>query len=112
MLGFYDTNKAAERYKQLVEITDKLGDDKKAVVAPLLVEIVFMEGKLESLRELPHLRTHPKNPERQQITPAGKQYKETMQAYINAVKVIMSALYKTDTSAADELLEKLKEFEL
>lgn len=112
MQGLTDTNRITERYKQLVEITDKLGDDKKAVIAPLITEIVFIEGKLESLRELPHLRIHPKNPERQQITPAGKQYKETMQAYLNAVKVIMSALYKTDTSAADELLEKLKEFEL
>lgn len=112
MQGLTDTNRITERYKQLVEITDKLGDDKKAVIAPLITEVVFMEGKLESLRELPHLRIHPKNPERQQITPAGKQYKETMQAYLNAVKVIMSALYKTDTSAADELLEKLKEFEL
>lgn len=112
MQGFDNTERITERYKQLVEITDKLGDDKKAVIAPLITEIVFMENKLESLRELPHLRIHPKNPERQQITPAGKQYKETMQAYLNAVKVIMSALYKTDTSAADELLEKLKEFEL
>lgn len=112
MQGLTDTNRITERYKQLVEITDKLGGEKKAVIAPLITEIVFMEGKLESLRELPHLRIHPKNPERQQITPAGKQYKETMQAYLNAVKVIMSALYKTDTSAADELLEKLKEFEL
>jgi hypothetical protein len=112
MQGFDNTERITERYKQLVDITDKLGDDKKAVIAPLITEIVFMESKLESLRELPHLRMHPKNPERQQITPAGKQYKETMQAYLNAVKVVMSALYKTDTSAADELLEKLKEFEL
>lgn len=107
-----DLTNVSERFKELIEITEKLGDDKKAVVAPLITEIVFMEGKLASLRELPHLRTHPKNPERQQTTPAGKQYKETMQAYLNAVKVVLSALYKTDTSAADELFEKLKEFEL
>lgn len=101
-----------DRLQQLQEICSRLDDDKKAVIHPLLGEIAFMEGRLDELRQLPHLRIHPKNRERQEITPAGKQYKETMQAYLNAVKVVMTALYKTDTSAADELMEKLKEFEL
>ena len=101
-----------ERQKQLCEIINKLDDDRRAVLSPLVTEIVFMEGRLNDLRDLPHIRTHPKNKARQEITPAGKQYKETMQAYLNAIKVIMTALYKSDNSAADELLEKLKEFEL
>lgn len=101
-----------ERLQQLQEICSRLDDDKKAVISPLLVEVEFMEGRLAELRQLPHLRVHPKNPTRQEITPAGKQYKETMQAYLNAIKAIMSALYKTDTSAADELLQRLQEFEL
>lgn len=100
------------RLEQLQDICSRLDNDKQAVIQPLLGEIAFMERRLDELRELPHIRTHPKNPARQEITPAGKQYKETMQAYLNAVKVIMTALYKTDTSAADELLERLKEFEL
>ena len=100
------------RIEQLQAICDKLDDDKKTVISPLITEISFMESRLDDLRQLPHIRTHPKNPARQETTPAGKQYKETMQAYINAVKVIMTALYKTDTSAADELLDRLKEFEL
>ena len=101
-----------ERLKQLQEICEKLDTDKQAVIQPLLLDIAFMERRLDELRQLPHLRVHPKNRERQEVTPAGKQYKETMQAYLNAVKVIMTALYKTETSAVDELLEKLKEFEL
>lgn len=101
-----------ERLQQLQDICSRLDDDKRAVISPLLIEVDFMERRLDELRKLPHLRIHPRNPERQEITPAGKQYKETMQAYLNAVKVIMTALYKTDTSAADELLDKLKEFEL
>ena len=100
------------RIEQLQAICDKLDDDKKTVISPLITEISFMESRLDDLRQLPHIRTHPKNPARQETTPAGKQYKETMQAYLNAVKVIMTALYKTDNSAADELLERLKEFEL
>lgn len=101
-----------ERIEQLQEITSKLSLEQQAIVQPLLGEITFMEKRLDELRRLPHLRIHPKDPSRQQVTPAGKQYKETMQAYLNAVKVIMTALYKSDTNAADELLTKLKEFEL
>ena len=100
-------NKIAERYTELTRITEKLGDDRKAVIAPLITEIVFMEGKLAGLREMQHIRVHPKNPARQEITPAGKQDKETMQAYLGAIKVVMTALYKNETDAADELIEKL-----
>jgi hypothetical protein len=71
-----------------------------------------MERRLAQLRELPHIRIHPKDKSRQETTPAGKQYKETMQAYLNAVKVILTALQRTETSAADELIEKLSEFQL
>lgn len=100
------------RQEELEKICEKLGEDQQKIIEPLLIDIVFMEQKLRDLRELPHIRTHPKNKARQEITPAGKQYKETMQAYLNAVKVIMTALRRTDTSAADELQEQLKEFEL
>lgn len=101
-----------ERIEQLQEITSKLDKDQQAIIQPLLGEITFMEKRLDELRRLPHLRIHPKDPSRQQVTPAGKQYKETMQAYLNAIKVIMTALKRNDTSAADELLTKLQEFEL
>lgn len=70
-----------------------------------------MEDRLTELRKLPHLRIHPKDRSRQEITPAGKQYKETMQAYLNALKVLMTALYRVESNAADELIKKLQEFE-
>ena len=100
-----------ERLQQLQEICSRLDDDKRAVISPLLIEVDFMERRLAELRSLPHIRIHPKDRARQEVTPAGKQYKETMQSYLTAIKTILAALYKTDTSAADELLERLKEFE-
>lgn len=100
------------RTEQLGEIISKLSKDQQTVIAPLLGEIEFMESRLEYLRSLPHIRTHPKNNAWQEITPAGKQYKETMQAYLNAIKVIMTALQRSGSSEADELAERLKEFEL
>lgn len=100
-----------DRLTQLLEISAKLEPDKRTAVEPLLIDIVFMENRLADLRKLPHIRIHPRNPERQQITAAGKQYKETMQSYLNALKVILTAINRQESDAAAELLDKLKEFE-
>lgn len=100
-----------DRLTQLLEISAKLEPDKRTAVEPLLTDIVFMESRLAELRKLPHIRIHPRNPERQQITAAGKQYKETMQSYLNALKVILTAINRQESDAAAELLDKLKEFE-
>ena len=102
---------SGERLTELKAIFEKVDADKAAVVSPLLPQVVFMEERLEALRAVPHIRIHPKNPARQEVTAAGKQYKETMQAYNNTIKVLLMVLYRTESSAADELLEKLKEFE-
>ena len=99
------------RLEKLLEIAEKLDADKRTAVEPLLTDIVFMESRLTELRKLPHIRIHPKNPERQQVTAAGKQYKETMQSYLNALKVILTAINRQESDAAAELLDKLKEFE-
>ena len=99
------------RLEELTAIAEKLDADKRTAVEPLLTDIVFMENRLADLRKLPHLRIHPKNPERQQVTAAGKQYKETMQSYLNALKVVLTAINRQESDAAAELLDKLKEFE-
>lgn len=99
------------RLDNLKEIAEALPAEQKNIITPLLSDIDFMETRLAVLRALPHIKVHPKDPSRQRITPAGKQYKEMMQSYLNAMKVIISALNKTETSAADELLKKLEEFE-
>lgn len=102
---------SGERLTELKAIFEKVDADKAAVVMPLLPQVVFMEQRLEELRHVPHIRIHPKNPARQEITAAGKQYKELMQSYNNTVKVLLMVLYRTESNAADELLAKLKEFE-
>ena len=101
-----------DRISELKSITEKLNDEQRTTITPLIVDIAFMESKLADLRKLEHIRVHPKNPSRQMQTAAGKMYKETLQGYIQAVKVVMTALQRTDTSAADELLAKLDEYTL
>ena len=100
---------SGERLESLKAIFEKVDADKAAVVSPLLPQVVFMEQRLEDLRKVPHIRIHPKNPARQEITAAGKQYKELMQSYLNAVKVLQMTLGRyavEEKDAFDEWLEQ------
>lgn len=99
----------SERLESLKAIFEKVDEDKAAVVSPLLPQVVFIEQRLEELRQLPHIRIHPKNPARQEITAAGKQYKELMQSYLNAIKVLQMTLSRysvEEKDAFDEWLEQ------
>ena len=100
------------RLNELKGIFEGVDEGKAAVIQQLLPQVVFMEERLNALRQLPHIRTHPKDPARQEVTAAGKQYKEIMQAYANAIKLLLTVLYRTESNGADELLAKLKEFEI
>ena len=100
---------SGERLESLKAIFEKVDADKAAVVSPLLPQVVFMEQRLDELRKVPHIRIHPKNPARQEITAAGKQYKELMQSYLNAVKVLQMTLSRysvEEKDAFDEWLEQ------
>lgn len=99
------------RLEQLQEIFSSIDDDKKQVIEPLLSDVVYMEERLAALKALPHIRVDRKNPQRQEATPAFKQWKDMQQQYLNALKVLMTALYRVESDAADELLKKLSEFE-
>ena len=99
------------RLEELKDIFAKVDPEKAAVISPLLPQVVFMEDRLEELQKVPHIRIHPKNPARQEITAAGKQYKETMQAYLNAIKVLQNTLGRyavEEKDAFDEWLEQNK----
>ena len=97
------------RLEELESIFDKVDADKAAVIAPLLPQVVFLEERLEALRALPHIRVHPNNPARQEITAAGKQYKELMQSYLNAVKVLQMTLSRYSVEEQDAFDQWLQE---
>ena len=99
------------RLEELQTIFEKVDEDKALVIAPLLPQVVFLEERLRELQKVPHIRIHPKNPARQEITAAGKQYKELMQSYLNAVKVLQMTLGRyavEEKDAFDEWLEQNK----
>lgn len=92
---------AGKRLEELKAIFEKVDQDKSKVIAPILEEVVFMETRLKELRALPQIRVHRKDPQRQEATPASKQYKETMQAYLNAVKVLQMTLSRNTQEEVD-----------
>lgn len=55
---------------------------------PLIRQIVKLEGQLEELAKLPFYKVHPRDMTKQKVLPAGKQYKELLQQYINGLKVL------------------------
>lgn len=97
------------RREDLEKILDGIDEDKKTVLSPLLDDVVFIEGKLAELRKLPLLRVHAKNPARQEVTPAGKQYKEYLQQYNNCVKILLSALSRYGQEEDDAFEKWLSE---
>ena len=97
------------RLETLQSIFERVDEDKKTVIEPLLYEVVYLEDRLKELKTFPHIRIHPKNPSRQEITPAGKQYKETMQTYINALKVLQTTLGRYTQEDEDEFEKWINE---
>lgn len=81
-----------DREKALREIFAGIDDGMRSVIDPLITETVYLEGELAALRELPKIRIHPSDHQRQQTTPAAKLYKELLQQYTNCVKVLTTVL--------------------
>ena len=57
------------------------GKENRAMIEPMVDEVVFLEQRLTELRKLPFLRVHPHNPEIQKATPASRMYVSLMAQY-------------------------------
>lgn len=75
-------------------------DGAKEIVAPMIDDVVFLETRLDALRRLPFIEVSKRDPARQRITPAAKQYKELLQQYNNCIKILTGVLRK---DAAEEV---------
>ena len=100
-----------DRREQLNKIFENVEDDKKQLVDKLLDEVVFLENKMTELKSMPFINVHPKNPALQKTTPAAKLYKECSQSYMNAIRILCGLLNKIETTAQDELMKILSEYE-
>ena len=85
------------------EILNLVPEDSKELVNDIVLEIVFLEGKMEELKRLPFIEVNPKDSSKQRNTPASKMYKEFLQQYINCVKVIEGVIYRDKRLEGDEV---------
>ena len=97
-----------EALEKIVEVID---EDKRAFALDTIDEYVFFRAQIDRLRTLPLIRVDKNNPERQVVTPAGKLIKDYSQSLDSKRATLLRMLYKVETSAADELLNKLAEFQ-
>lgn len=101
--------------KSLFKNVDK---GKIDIVNNLIDEAVFLEGQLTELKKQPFIKIHPKNPNLQKVTAAGKLYKEMLAQYKDVIRYLTSVYGKEDGTEesplrafTNKLLEELKKEE-
>lgn len=99
------------REEQLKSFFDKVDEDKKQFALDTVDEYLFFIDRIAELRKLPFIRVSQKNPEKQELTPAAKLIREYSQAVDAKRKTLLMILYRVENTAADELLNVLKQFE-
>jgi hypothetical protein len=90
------------RLDELKTYIAALPDDIQSILLPVLQEIVYEEELLAKFRANPKTKTN---------AAMYKAYRQTKQLYQNDVKMLLWQLRQNETSAADDLLAKLAEFE-
>lgn len=97
-----------EELRSYFELVD---EDKRTFAYDTIDEYIFFRDKIEELKKLPLIQVSKKNPEMQRLTPAAKLIKEYSQVMDAKRGTLLRILYRIENSAADELLNKLAEFE-
>ena len=91
-----------DRLTELKTLCAPLSADIQKVVTPLLSDIVYAEEMLCKFRDNPKTKTN---------AAMYKAYRQTKQIYQTDIKTLLWLLRQNETSAADDLLKKLAEFE-
>jgi len=87
---------AKKREKELRDCFAHLDEHQLAIIEPTIKQVVFLEEQLRALKAVPHIKVHPTKPSIQKITPAGRLYKDSYNAYIAGVKFLLSVLKNND----------------
>ena len=90
------------RLEELKSYIKPLPDDIQAILTPVLSDIVYEEEMLQKFRN---------NPKTKSNAAMNKAYRQTKQLYQADIKLLLWQLRQNETSAADDLLAKLREFE-
>lgn len=95
----------------MIELFKDVDEKQRKLVDRLIDEVVYIENMLTELKKLPFIRIHPKNSSKQEITPAGKQYKDMTATYMNAIKILCSLLSKVEGEDYDPVEQFMKGME-
>lgn len=90
------------RLEELKSYIAVLPEDIQAILTPVLQDIVYEEEMLQKFRANPKTKTN---------AAMFKAYRQTKQLYQADIKTLLWQLRQNETSAADDLLAKLAEFE-
>ena len=90
------------RLEELKSYISALSADVQAILLPVLQDIVYTEEMLQKFRDNPRTKTN---------AAMYKAYRQTKQIYQTDIKLLLWQLRQNETSAADELLSVLKDFE-
>lgn len=90
------------RFEELKSYIAPLPEDIQSILLPVLRDIVYEEETLQKFRDNPKTKTN---------AAMYKAYRQTKQIYQADIKMLLWQLRQNETSAADDLLLKLREFE-
>jgi len=91
-----------ERFEELKSYIAALPEDIQSILLPVLRDIVYEEEMLQKFRDNPRTKTN---------AAMNKAYRQTKQLYQADIKLLLWQLRQNETSAADDLLNRLREFE-
>ena len=91
-----------ERLDKLKTYIEPLPADIQEILTPILEDVAYQEEMLQKFRENPKTVTN---------AAMYKAYRQTQTTYQANLKLILWQLRQNETSAADDLLKKLAEFE-
>ena len=95
-----------QRKSDLLAALKDIDEAKQEILRPVVDEVVFLEGQLAALRKMPFIKTHPTNPEMQKQTEAARQYVKLHAAYLQAIKVICTAMNKSALEDEDSPINR------
>lgn len=99
-----------DRKSEIISLMEGIDPKEFALLSGVIEEVAELENRMAALKKMPFIATHPKYPERMKVTPAAKLYKECSNSYMNAIRILLSALRKVESNAEEELLKRLEEF--
>ena len=98
-----------DRKSEIAAIFKRSSPDLYLLVENLIDDAVFLEKQLSVLKKLPLIRIHSKDPARQQVTPAGRLYKEYSARYTDIIAKLGSMLMKNEVTEESPLQQYFRE---